>query len=138
MEIIIPPLRERGKDVVLLAKHFIELYAEKYLKSRFTMDDEFIQKLKDYFFPGNVRELQYALERAVIMADKNTLNEKDLVFSPIEKHHENRPNDLTLETIEKNAILNVIEKNNGNISKSAKALGITRTALYRRLNKYGL
>jgi len=138
VEIIIPPLRERGKDVVLLAKHFIELYAEKYLKSRFTMDDEFIQKLKDYFFPGNVRELQYALERAVIMADKNTLNEKDLVFSPIEKHHENRPNDLTLETIEKNAILNVIEKNNGNISKSAKALGITRTALYRRLNKYGL
>ena len=138
VEIIIPPLRERDKDIVLLAKHFIELYAEKYLKSRFTMDDKFIQKLKEYFFPGNVRELQYALERAVIMADKNTLHEEDLVFSPIEKHQENKSNDLTLETIEKNAILNVIEKNNGNISKSAKELGITRTALYRRLNKYGL
>jgi len=138
VEIIIPPLRERDKDVVLLAKHFIELYAEKYLKSRFVIDEKFIQKLKGYFFPGNVRELQYALERAVIMADQNTLHEEDLVFSPIEKHQENKPNDLTLETIEKNAILKVIEKNSGNISKSAKELGITRTALYRRLNKYGL
>ena len=138
VEIIIPPLRERDKDVVLLAKHFIELYTEKYLKSRFVIDEKFIQKLKGYFFPGNVRELQYALERAVIMADQNTLHEEDLVFSPIEKHQENKPNDLRLETIEKNAILNVIEKNSGNISKSAKELGITRTALYRRLNKYGL
>jgi len=138
VEIIIPPLRERDKDVVLLAKHFIELYTEKYLKSRFVIDEKFIQKLKGYFFPGNVRELQYALERAVIMADQNTLNEEDLVFSPIEKHQENKPNDLRLETIEKNGILNVIEKNSGNISKSAKELGITRTALYRRLNKYGL
>jgi len=138
VEIIVPPLRERDKDIVLLAKHFIELYADKYLKSHFTMDERFIEKLKDYFFPGNVRELQYALERAVIMADHHTLHEEDLVFSPIEKHQVNKPNDLTLETIEKNAILNVIEKNNGNISKSAKELGITRTALYRRLNKYGL
>jgi len=138
VEIIIPPLRDRDKDIVLLAKHFIELYGEKYLKSRFTMDEKFIQKLKEYFFPGNVRELQYALERAVIMADNSTLHEEDLVFSPIEKNHVNKSDDLTLETIEKNAILNVIEKNSGNISKSAKELGITRTALYRRLNKYGL
>lgn len=138
VEIIIPPLRERDKDIILLARHFTELYAEKYLKSKFTMDDKFVQKLQDYYFPGNVRELQYALERAVIMADKNTLHEEDLVFSPIEKQSDNRPNDLTLETAEKNAILNVIEKNNGNITKSAKELGITRTALYRRLNKYGI
>jgi two-component system response regulator HydG len=138
VEIIIPPLRERDKDIVLLAKHFIELYGEKYLKSRFAMDEKFIQKLKGYFFPGNVRELQYALERAVIMADNSTLHEEDLVFSPIEKNQIKKSNDLTLETVEKNAILNVIEKNSGNISKSAKELGITRTALYRRLNKYGL
>ncbi len=138
VEIIIPPLRERDKDIVLLANHFIELYGEKYLKSRFVMDEKFIQKLKGYFFPGNVRELQYALERAVIMADSSILHVEDLVFSPIEKNQLNKSNDLTLETIEKNAILNVIEKNNGNVSKSAKELGITRTALYRRLNKYGL
>ncbi len=139
VEIIIPPLRDRDKDVVLLAKHFIKLYTEKYLKSGFKLDDGFIEKLKSYHFPGNVRELQYALERAVIMADNDYLYKEDLVFSPIEQKGTNTStSDLKLETIEKNAILKVIEKNNGNISKSAKELGITRTALYRRLNKYGL
>jgi transcriptional regulator of acetoin/glycerol metabolism len=73
------------------------------------------------------------------MADKSTLSEEDLVFSPIGRF-QNKPkeNDLKLETIERNAILKVIEKNNGNISRSAKELGITRTSLYRRMNKYGL
>ncbi len=139
VEIMIPPLRTRGRDVVVLAKHFVEVYSDKYTKSGFKLDDSFIQKLCNYPFPGNVRELQYALERAVIMAETSILNEDDLVFSPLEKNiqalHED---DFKLETVEKNAILKVIEKNNGNISKSAKLLGITRTALYRRLNKYGL
>ncbi|GAA3650723.1 sigma-54-dependent transcriptional regulator [Flavivirga jejuensis] len=139
VEIIMPPLRSRDNDILLLANHFIEMYAEKYLKSTFRLEDSFIKKLKDYYFPGNVRELQYALERAVIMADKNTLADEDLVFSPIEKKQIRiEENGLNLETVEKNTILKVIEKNNGNISKSAKELGITRTALYRRLNKYGL
>ena len=139
VEIIIPPLRDRDKDIVLLAKHFINVYTEKYLKSSFKLDDSFLEKLKSYYFPGNVRELQYALERAVIMADSDYLYKEDLVFSPIEKRgNKTGSTDLKLETIEKNAILEVLEKNNGNISKSAKELGITRTALYRRLNKYGL
>lgn len=139
VEIIVPPLRDRDKDIILLAKHFITVYADKYLKSTFKLDDGFIEKLKSHYFPGNVRELQYALERAVIMADSDYLYKEDLVFSPIEKQGNNIGKaDLKLETIEKNAILNVIEKNSGNISKSAKELGITRTALYRRLNKYGL
>jgi len=139
VEIMIPPLRERDNDIVLLADHFIELYAEKYLKSSFNLKESFINKLKNYYFPGNVRELQYALERTVIMADKSTLSDEDLVFSPIERFTSiPEEKDLKLETIEKNAILKVIEKNNGNISKSAKELGITRTSLYRRLNKYGL
>lgn len=139
VELTIPPLRERGKDIALLARYFIELYTEKYLKSRFQLSENFIDKLNNYFFPGNVRELQYALERSVIMSDNNTLTKNDLVFSPIEKQHTKKENqDLKLETVEKNAILKVIEKNHGNISKSAKELGITRTALYRRLNKYGL
>ena len=139
VEIMIPPLRERNNDIVLLADHFIELYAEKYLKSCFNLKDSFIKKLKSYHFPGNVRELQYALERTVIMADKSTLSDEDLVFSPIERFKDKpEVKDLKLETIEKNAILKVIEKNNGNITKSAIELGITRTSLYRRLNKYGL
>lgn len=139
VEIVVPPLRERGKDIELLTHHFIELYAEKYLKSTFTIEDSFVKKLKDYYFPGNVRELQYALERAVIMTDNTSLSDEDLVFSPIE-NHKNRVIDsnLNLEAVEKNTILKVLEKHRGNISKSAKELGITRTALYRRLNKYGL
>ena len=139
VEILFPPLRDREKDVELLAEHFVEMYAEKYLKSSFKLEADFINKLNDYYFPGNVRELQYALERAVIMADENVLHENDLVFSPIEKHQKkSTQTDLKLETVEKNAILNAIDKNKGNISKSAKELGITRTALYRRMNKYGL
>ncbi|MDO5970843.1 sigma-54 dependent transcriptional regulator [Flavivirga aquimarina] len=139
VEIIMPPLRSRDNDILLLANHFIEMYAEKYLKSAFKLEDSFMKKLKSYYFPGNVRELQYALERAIIMADENTLTDEDLVFSPIEKKQiRTEESGLNLETVEKNTILKVIEKNNSNISKSAKELGITRTALYRRLNKYGL
>lgn len=139
VEIMMPPLRGRDKDILLLANHFIELYAEKYLKSSFNLESGFIKKLENYYFPGNVRELQYALERAVIMSDGNSLAEEDLVFSPIERSENNvEATTLNLEAVEKTTILKVIEKNNGNISKSAKELGITRTALYRRLNKYGL
>jgi len=139
VEIVIPPLRDRDRDIVLLAKYFIEVYTDKYLKSNISMDTSFIKKLEDYHFPGNVRELQYAIERAVIMLDTDVLKANDLMFSPIESYSETSgPKDLKLDTVEKNTILKVIEKNNGNISKSAKELGITRTALYRRLNKYGL
>ncbi len=139
VEIIIPPLRDRERDVVLLAKHFIEVYTEKYLKSNISITDSFKTKLKDYHFPGNVRELQYAIERAVIMLEGDDLTGDDLMFSPIENYSKtNEPKDLKLDSVEKNTILKVIEKNHGNISRSAKELGITRTALYRRLNKYGL
>jgi|TARA_R110002110_G_scaffold223984_4_gene437787 DNA-binding NtrC family response regulator len=139
VEIVIPPLRDRERDIILLAKHFIEVYTEKYFKSNISIDTSFIKKLQDYHFPGNVRELQYAIERAVIMLDTDVLNASGLMFSPIENYSETTLlEDLNLDTVEKNTILKVIEKNNGNISKSAKELGITRTSLYRRLNKYGL
>jgi two-component system response regulator HydG len=139
VEIVIPPLRERERDITLLAKHFIEVYTDKYFKSNISIDNSFLKKLAEYHFPGNVRELQYAIERAVIMLDTDVLNATDLMFSPIESYSETTLlKDLKLDTVEKNTILKVIEKNNGNISKSAKELGITRTSLYRRLNKYGL
>ncbi len=139
VEIMVPPLRDREGDIRLLARYFVDVYAEKYAKPGFDLDDALLRKLEDHSFPGNVRELQYALERAVIMADNNILKADDLIFSPIEKKSMNGPTrDLTLDTVEKETILQVLEKNKGNISKSAKELGITRTALYRRLNKYGL
>jgi len=93
-----------------------------------------------YPFPGNVRELQYTMERAIIMSDGEVLTEKDLLFSPIESAITQTPehDDNKLSTIEKNTILHVIEKHNGNITKAAKELGLTRTALYRRLSKYDI
>ncbi len=139
VEIVVPSLRNRDKDITLLAKHFIEVYTEKYFKPQVLIDSSFIKKLEAHYFPGNVRELQYAIERAVIMMETNVLYAHDLMFSPIENYSDTRQvNDLKLDTVEKNTIIKVLEKNNGNISKSAKELGITRTSLYRRLNKYGL
>jgi len=139
VDIIVPPLRDRGTDITLISHYFIDLYAEKYFKDSFKLTPEFIKKLKNHPFPGNVRELQYVLERSVIMAEDNILDADDLVFSAIERTSPSiTKKTVNLETLEKNTILSVIEKNHGNISKSAKELGITRTALYRRLNKYDI
>jgi DNA-binding NtrC family response regulator len=135
-----PPLRKRGNDILLLAKHFCRLYCNKYIKPELEFDHKATDKLLNYHYPGNVRELQYTIERAVIMADEPVLQANDLIFSPIESmgSPENEPEEMKLSTIEKNTILKVIEKNNGNITKAAKELGLTRTALYRRLSKYDI
>ncbi len=87
-----------------------------------------------------MRELQYTIERALIMADHDVLQPEDLIFSPLESAStvDDEPDELRLSTIEKNTILRVIEKNHGNITKAAKELGLTRTALYRRLSKYDI
>lgn len=139
VDITIPPLRERGTDITLLAHYFVDFYAAKYGKNAFSLSPGFLQKLKNHYFSGNVRELQYALERAIIMAEHQTLEADDLTFSAIEQPQQTMgQNETNLDALEKNTILAVIEKNNGNISKSAKELGITRAALYRRLHKYDL
>lgn len=140
VEITVPPLRKRQDDIILLAKHFVLLYAAKYLKPSVTLDQSAVEKLKQYHYPGNVRELQYTIERAVIMSDGESLHAADLIFSPIESSAavSEEPDELNLSIIEKNAILRVIEKHNGNITKAAKELGLTRTALYRRLSKYDI
>ncbi|HUC82802.1 MAG TPA: sigma-54 dependent transcriptional regulator [Flavisolibacter sp.] len=138
VEIVVPPLRKRGNDILLLAKHFAKIYSNKYLKPNLELDKTAKEKLLGYHFPGNVRELQYAIERAVIMAEGDVLTGKDILFSPIESAPAEKEEDSNLSAVEKNTILKVIEKNNGNISKAAKELGITRTALYRRLSKYDI
>jgi transcriptional regulator with PAS, ATPase and Fis domain len=139
VEIMVPPLRKRGNDIILLAKHFSHLYSNKYMKPVPEFDTKALEKLLNHHYPGNVRELQYIIERAVIMADDNTLRANDLIFSPIESAYtaaEAEPAEMKLSAVEKNTILKVIEKHNGNITKAAKELGLTRTALYRRLSKY--
>jgi len=141
VEINMPPLRKRNEDIVILARHFAKLYASKYLKSAMDFDAGAVQKLKSYNFPGNVRELQYTIERAVIMADDHLLKADDLIFSILETSGGDTivdDDNVPLSTLEKNAILRVIEKHNGNITRAAKELGLTRTALYRRLSKYDI
>ncbi|MET0391861.1 MAG: sigma-54 dependent transcriptional regulator, partial [Chitinophagaceae bacterium] len=140
VEIMVPPLRKRGQDIVLLARHFCGVYSNKYLKPGLDISAKALTKLLNYNYPGNVRELQYTMERAVIMADNDLLEESDIIFSPIESALVTgaEVEELNLSAVEKNTILKVIEKHNGNISQAARELGLTRTALYRRINKYDI
>ena len=141
VEIMVPPLSQREGDIALLAKHYVKMYADKYLKKEISLSVSAITKLQEHSFPGNVRELQYVIERAVIMADAGELSAQDLIFSPIELSTVKTPynqGESNLTEIEKKTILRIIEKHGGNISKAAKELGLTRTALYRRLDKYDI
>jgi two-component system response regulator HydG len=140
VEITIPPLRKRVNDIALLARHFTKLYAEKYFRTGTRISNQAIARLEEYHFPGNVRELQHTIERAVIMCETEEIMPSDLLFSPLEKNAgaETTDHDFRLSTVERNAILRVIEKHNGNITKAARDLGLTRTALYRRLSKYDI
>jgi DNA-binding NtrC family response regulator len=140
VEITLPPLRQRGGDIILLAHHFIQVYARKYMKPAPELSKAAQEKLRHYHFPGNVRELQYAIERAVIMSDNRVLEAADMLFSPIEAVPAPAAagQETNLEELEKATINRVLEKHGGNLTQASKELGITRTALYRRLGKYGL
>lgn len=143
LEIQVPPLRERVGDIPLLAEHFLKFYNGKYHKNVSGFESDALTKLKAYHFPGNVRELQYSIERAIIMSDQASIRAEDILFSPIEQQIEEKPilNDFSshnLEEMERKAIKSAIDRFNGNISKAAKELGLTRAALYRRLEKYNL
>ncbi|GAA4384015.1 sigma-54 dependent transcriptional regulator [Hymenobacter koreensis] len=144
VEITLPPLRERGDDVLLLAKHFAGLYAARNRKPTPTFEPEALQKLKQHGWPGNVRELQHAVERAIILAEGDVLRAQDFRFSAMETPAPPSAapllpdGPLQLSEVEKSTILRVIERHNGNITKAAKELGLTRTALYRRLEKHDL
>ena len=141
IEITLPPLRMRGDDVVVLGEYFMKIYAEKYRKTLFGIDEKAKEKLRKYAFPGNIRELQHSLERAVIMSDNQELTARDLelnssIESPIIMSSESST--LRIDDLEKSTILKAIERHDGNITKAARELGLTRTALYRRLGKYDI
>ncbi len=140
VEINLPPLRQRGEDIVLLAQHFVKIYAAKYRKPPLQLEEQTLKKLKQYAWPGNIRELQHTIERVVIMADSEVLQPKDFTFSSLEAPPRPvaEPQDFRLEEIERSTIQRVIDKHQGNITRAAKELGITRTALYRRLGKYDI
>ncbi len=140
VEIQLPPLRERLEDIPLLVDHFVSQYASKYRKAVSKVAPTTTKKLQKYSWPGNIRELQHAIERAIIMSDSDTLNPEDFFFLSQKQDVASvpEPETFNLDDVEKGVIERVIDKHNGNISKAAKELGLTRASLYRRLEKYGL
>ena len=139
VEIHLPPLRDRVSDIPLLAEHFIGIYAKKYRKKIKGINSEAMKKLSQYQWPGNVRELQHAIERAIIMSDSETLQPDDFILSSRkDKVGELELDTYNLDDIEKTVIEKVLKQNQGNVSQAASMLGLTRTSLYRRMEKYGL
>ena len=138
IEIHIPPLRERGNDIILLADHFLDRYTRKYKKEIHGLTREAKNKLLKYAWPGNVRELQHTIERAVILGDGSMLKPENFLFHTTSKQKKEEEVVLYLEQLERQAIEKALRISNGNISRAAEYLGITRFALYRKLEKLGL
>lgn len=134
VELHIPPLRERGDDIDLLTDHFLAMYARKYRKNAFRLLPETRQLLRRYTWPGNVRELQHTLERAVILCEDEIISPSDFQFPQLAAGQ--TAITLNLDDNEKRLITEALEKYRGNISKAAQALGLTRAALYRRMEKH--
>ena len=140
VEIMLPPLRDRRSDVPVLLGHYLALYARKYGKDLPDLPDELAASLADYDWPGNVRALRHAAERAVILATGTCFSEGDfpLPRAALVAPPEAVENDLNLERSERRIIERVLQKHAYNISNAAGELGLTRASLYRRMEKHGL
>ena len=137
VEIEIPRLIDRREDIPLLVKHFVEIYGRKYNKPNLNVSESGLKKLSSYNWPGNVREMQHALERAIIMSEREMLQGDDFEFLFASRNSSN-PEDYNLEKLEEWAIRKAMEKHSGNISHASRELGLSRGAMYRRLEKYGI
>lgn len=134
IEITIPPLRERGEDIILLAEHFLTVYAHKYNKKVATLNRDARQRLLRHTWPGNVRELMHTIERAVLLAKGTVLCAQDFVLNDSARRA-SQTQTLNLERLEQEAIERAMQIAGGNVTRAAELLGITRFALYRKLNK---
>lgn len=132
----IPPLRERREDIEPLALHFLQQYCQKYEKNNLTFSRDASQKLTQYGWPGNIRELQHAVEKAVILSKEDVITGDEFTLTT----PATLPTSFTgtLEDMEKRLIRNAIERNAGNMSAVAAELGITRQTLYNKVKKYEL
>ncbi len=140
VEVKVPSLKDRLEDLPELIEHFLKIYGKKYNRPSKRVSQSTMRRLEKHNWPGNIRELQHAVERAIIMSEANVLEPSDFFLSQME----DKPSDgintasMNLEETEKMLIRKVIDKHGGNISKAAKELGLTRASLYRRLEKYGI
>jgi len=137
VELHIPPLRDRKEDIPLLAAHFLKMYAERYRKPVKGFEASALQKMLEHPWPGNVRELDHAIERAVLMSTAEQIHPTDLGLET-DKASPAKIEDMSLEEVEFLLIKKALARNSGNISHAAEALGLSRSALYRRMEKYGL
>jgi DNA-binding NtrC family response regulator len=140
VEIFIPPLRERTDDITLLTDHFLKIYCKKYKLELKRISIPTLRRLEKHHWPGNIRELQHAVERAVILSDNTVLEPHDFFINQNEEQINADTNliNFNLEESEKLLIRTVYDKHGGNISRAAKELGLTRASLYRRIEKYGI
>lgn len=139
VQIEIPPLRQRGNDIRLLAKHFLGVYSRKYGKPSMEISEEAIAMLNEYHWPGNVRELQHMMENSVIMADDSVIRSENLHFAARNLSVKTiAHSSLNLDNVEKLTIREALFRHKGNINQAAKELGITRKTLYSKIEKYGL
>jgi two-component system response regulator HydG len=136
VEITLPPLRERTEDIPALLQHFLNVYSRKYQKSNLTLAKSAVKDLQQYPWPGNIRELQHAVERAVIMSEHPQLVTTDFLAG--HSLTTNKPSSFRLEEVEKHVISEAIRRHQGNLSKAALELGFGRSTLYRKMEKYGL
>ena len=136
IQIEVPPLRSRLDDIPLLVNYFKKKYEDKYELNTCKIDKSVFKKLANYNWPGNIRELQHVIEKAVILSEDSILQEKDFWFGIIST--DKVQDTLDLSENEKQIIIRAIEKNKGNYSNAAKDLGISRKTLYNKLKKYGL
>ncbi|ACT96037.1 sigma-54-dependent transcriptional regulator [Dyadobacter fermentans] len=137
IELELPPLRDRPEDISALADYYLKQYAKKYNRPVNDISNALVKKMQQYNWPGNIRELQHAVERAVILSQEKTLQPDDLFL----KSSAGQPATATgfdLEDMEKTMIIKALKRFNGNITDAARELGLSRAALYRRMEKYGL
>ena len=132
----LPPLRERREDIALLAAHFLKRHATRYRKALAGFDTDALQLLLRHNWPGNVRELDHAIERAVLLAQGSEVRAGDLALHA--GTGAAKLEDMTLEDVEKVLIQKALERAGGNVTQAARQLGLSRSAMYRRLQQYGL
>src|ERR1700723_998566 len=137
IEIHLPPLRERKEDISLLAHHFLRQSAQRYRKQLEGFEPVALQVLLDHPWPGNIRELDHSIERAVLMAEGSTVRASDLGLRPA-REAALRLDEMSIEDVERVLIQKALARSAGNVSHASKALGLSRSALYRRLQKYSL
>ncbi len=137
IEIRLPPLRDRREDIMPLANHFLQIYAGRYRRAISGFDTAAVQAMQEYLWPGNVREVSHVVERAVLMAESSLIRTADLALRTVIKTPA-RLDDMSLDEVEEFLVRKTLARCDGNVSHAASALGLSRSALYRRLQRFGI